>query len=68
VCFELRYGSRYYYNPEEIYNELFLHGIDCLRAVEEWPEPPEVYLKMCEAREPAAVLERFGPRIERRGS
>jgi hypothetical protein len=25
------------------------------------PEPPEVYRKMCEARDPGAVLERFAP-------
>ena len=26
-----------------------------------WPEPPEVYRKMCEAKDPAAVLEQFKP-------
>jgi hypothetical protein len=25
------------------------------------PEPPEVYLKMCQAKDPVGVLERFGP-------
>jgi hypothetical protein len=59
--FELRDGSRYYYDITEVYKEVFLHGLDCLEAdsPEDWPEAPEVYRKMCEARDPAAVLERL---------
>jgi hypothetical protein len=57
--FELADGSRYYCDPMEVYKAVFLHGMKCLGA--DWPEPPEVYLKMCEARDPAAVLERFAP-------
>ncbi|HZY57291.1 MAG TPA: hypothetical protein VFE09_05770, partial [Rubrobacteraceae bacterium] len=36
-------------------------GLKCLTAdsPEDWPEPPEVYVKMCEARDPEAVLERL---------
>ena len=59
--FELLDGSRYYYDPLEVAEELFLFGIDCFRAdsASEWPEPPpEIYLK---ARDPDAVLERFVP-------
>jgi hypothetical protein len=40
--------------------ELFLHGIDCMRAdsLEERPEVPQIYLVICdEAKDPAAVLE-----------
>jgi hypothetical protein len=61
--FPLRDGSRYYYEPMEAYKALFLHGMDCLRAdsAEDWPEPPEVYAKLCEARDPETVLERFVP-------
>jgi hypothetical protein len=61
--FELRDGSLYWFDPLEVAKELFLHGIECGRAdsLEEWPEPPEVYFKMCEAKDPVAVLERFVP-------
>ena len=59
--FELLDGSRYHYDAMEAHKAVFLHGLDCLGAnsVEEWSEPPEVYAKMCEARDPAAVLERL---------
>ncbi len=59
--FELEDGSLYYYDAGEVYKEAFLHGMDCLKAdsFEDRPEPPEVYRKMCEARDPAAVLERL---------
>ena len=61
--FALVDGSRYYYEPMEAYRAAFVHGIDCLRAdsLEDWPDPPEVYKKLTEARDPAAVLERFVP-------
>ena len=48
--FELAEGSRYYFDPMEVYKAVFLHGIKCLGAVEDWREPPEVYVKMWEAR------------------
>jgi hypothetical protein len=59
--FELLDGSRYYYDAMEVYKAVFLHGIDCLTAesVEDWPEPPEVYLRLCEARDLETVLERL---------
>jgi hypothetical protein len=60
--FELVDGSRYYYDRIETAKELFLHSIDCLRfEYEEWPEPPEVYLKICQAKDVRGVLERFVP-------
>jgi hypothetical protein len=60
--FVLEDGTRYYFDPIETYKELFLHAVDVqLGEAEKWPEPPEVYRKMCEARDPAAVLERFRP-------
>jgi hypothetical protein len=61
--FELQDGSLFYYDRLETTKELFLHGMDCLQAdgLSEWPEPPEVYLKMCKAKDPGAVLERFAP-------
>jgi len=60
--FELLDGSTYYYDRMETYKELFLHAYDVqLGDANKWPEPPEVYRKMCEAKEPAEVLERFKP-------
>ena len=60
--FELLDGSSYYYDRLQTYKELFLHAYDVqLGEAEKWPEPPEVYRKMCEAKDPAAVLERFRP-------
>jgi len=39
-----------------------LHAYDVqLGDADKWTEPPEVYRKMCEAKDPAAVLERFKP-------
>src|SRR5215211_6461710 len=60
--FVLLDGSTYYYDRLETYKELFLHAYDVqLGDADKWPEPPEVYRKMCEAKDPAAVLERFRP-------
>src|SRR5215203_1276847 len=60
--FELLDGSTYYYDRLETYKELFLHAYDVqLGDADKWPEPPEVYRKMCEARDPATVLKRFKP-------
>ncbi len=61
ASFELEDRSRYYYDADEVRKEVFLHGLDCLRtdSLEAWPEAPEVYRKMREARDPVAVLERL---------
>jgi hypothetical protein len=59
--FELLDGSTYYYDRLETYKELFLQAYDLQLGRGEWPEPPEVYRKMCEARDVAEVLERFKP-------
>jgi hypothetical protein len=60
--FELLDNSTYYYDRLETYKELFLHAYDVeIGDADKWPEPPEVYRKMCEAKNPAAVLERFRP-------
>src|SRR5215204_910494 len=60
--FELLDGSTYYYDGLETYKELFLHAYDVhIGDAHKWPEPPEVYRKMCEARDVAAVLKRFKP-------
>jgi hypothetical protein len=60
--FELLDGTTYYYDQLETYKELFLHACDAqLGDSDKWAEPPEVYRKMGEARDPAAVLKRFKP-------
>jgi hypothetical protein len=60
--FELLDGSTYYYDRLETHKQLFLHAYDVqLGRGDKWPEPPEVYRKIAEAKDPAAVLERFRP-------
>jgi hypothetical protein len=60
--FELEDGSIYFFDRLETYKELFLHAYDVeLGDGDKWPEPPEVYRKICEARDPAKALELFMP-------
>jgi hypothetical protein len=59
--FELLDGSIYYFGGLETHKQLFLHACDLQLGKGEWPEPPEVYRKMCEAKDPAAVLELLKP-------
>jgi hypothetical protein len=60
--FKLLDGSIYYYDRLETSRELFVHACDLqLGMGDKWPEPPEVYRTMCEAKDPAEVLERFRP-------
>jgi hypothetical protein len=56
TSFELRDGSRYYYNPTSA--TLFMHWYDCIGAgnPDSWPEPPEVVRKLTEAKDPRAAL------------
>ena len=57
--FALLDGSRYYFDLRETSKVLFLHalGLQMGRPA----EPPEVFQKLTQARDPAAVLERFEP-------
>jgi hypothetical protein len=65
--FELQGGSTYYYDRLETYKELVLHAYDLqLGMGDNWPEPPEVYRKICEAKDQAAVLKRFKPEYPQR--
>jgi hypothetical protein len=60
--FVLEDGSRYSFDRLETHKELFMHAYDVqLGEAHKWPEPPEIYRKICEARDPQAVLERFKP-------
>ena len=59
--FELVDGSRFYYSPQEVHKEVFLHGLECMSAdsPEAWPPPPTIYVKLCQARHLEAVLKRL---------
>jgi hypothetical protein len=57
--FALLDGSQYFYNATEVHKQLFVHACDL--QIGRRPEPPDVLTKICEARNPAAVLERFKP-------
>ena len=65
--FKLLDGTTYYYDRLETYKELFIHACDVqLGDADKWSEPLEVYRKMCEAKDPALVLERFRPEDPKR--
>src|ERR671911_2665776 len=55
--FELLDGSRYYYDPDE----LFMFWYACLGAgnPDEWPEPPEVCRRLTQAKAPAETRPHF---------
>src|SRR5215212_6039571 len=57
--FELLDGSHYYYDPAEAYKQSFLcaYGLQLGQV----GEAPELYQKLCQAKNPAAVLERLEP-------
>jgi hypothetical protein len=58
--FKLRDGSTFYYDRLATHKELYLYAYDVqFGDADKWPEPPEVFRKMCEAKDPAAILERF---------
>jgi hypothetical protein len=61
--FELRDGSRFYYDYLQTTKEMFLHSVKCHTAdtLEEWPAPLPIHVKLLEAKDPAAVLRRFDP-------
>jgi len=60
--FILEDGSRYYFDRLETHKVLFLHAYDVqLGDADKWPEPPEIYRRICKARDPAAALERLRP-------
>jgi hypothetical protein len=64
ASFELLDGTVYFFDRLETYGEVFMHGRDVLlgdASEAKWPEPPEVYRKICEARDPAKALELFMP-------
>jgi hypothetical protein len=53
--FELLDGSRYYFDPSS--EETFLHWAECAkRSAHDWPGPPEVLQKLCEAKDVEEAL------------
>jgi hypothetical protein len=56
ASFELLDGSRHHFDPTSA--ELFLFWCECLRAdsAHHWPEPPETYKKLTEAKYPERAL------------
>jgi hypothetical protein len=52
--FELLDGSRYYYDPWETNKRLFLHAYDMYLGITS--PAPEIFHKICEAKDPEAVL------------
>jgi hypothetical protein len=60
--FELLDGSTYFCNRLATSKELFLYAYDVeLGDADKWPDPPEYFLKLLLAKDPAAVLKRFMP-------
>jgi hypothetical protein len=61
--FELRDGSRFYFDYLQTARAMYLHSIKCHTAdtVEEWPAPLQIHLKLLEARDPATVLTHLDP-------
>jgi hypothetical protein len=62
--FELLDGSSYWFDKMEAFEEMWLHAYDVQLGDAREPAAeatPQIWLKICEAKDPAAVLERFRP-------
>jgi hypothetical protein len=60
--FELLDGSSYWFDKMEAFEEMWLHAYDVQLGdafSKASKATPEIWLKICEAKDPAAVLERF---------
>jgi hypothetical protein len=55
--FTLTDGSTYRYDLRQATGDLYLYGYDYHLGLE--PEPPLIWVKLLEARDPEAVLSRF---------
>jgi hypothetical protein len=59
---ELVDGSRYFYEPEKVWSELFLHGSKCLEADHrsaQRPEPPAILEAVARARDRRSAVGRI---------
>lgn len=60
--FSLQDGSSYYYDRQEVDAQIFQYGYDMgLGDADKWPEPPLIFQKIVEGKDPASALERFKP-------
>jgi hypothetical protein len=55
--FELKDGTRYYYDRMEAMGELYVYGYDTELGND--PDPPEIWTKLHQAKDPRSVLARF---------
>jgi hypothetical protein len=57
ASFELRDGSRYYFDPASA--ELFIHWCECIKAgsAHHWPEPPGIMRKLTQAKDVERAIE-----------
>jgi len=59
---ELADGSRYFFAPGEVWQEVFRHGSDCLRADyagEPRPSPPEILKAVAQSKNRRAAVEKL---------
>ena len=61
--FDLEGGGKYWYDPQAVGAELFLHGCACLRAgaPENRPEPPEIVRALAKAKDRRAAFHALAP-------
>ncbi len=60
ASFELAEGSRHWFNPEYVHEEIFLHSADSMRADYKRrprPEPPEILRVIARARDRREAVE-----------
>jgi len=61
-CIELADGSRYFYEPGEVWREVFRHGSRCLTSDyrgEPRPKPPKILQAITKAKNRRAAVEQF---------
>ena len=59
--FELRDGTHYYYDPDEISKALYRHAVNAKGGRD--PEPPEIYTMACRAKDPVEALAQIEGRM-----
>ena len=61
--FELTDGTRFWFDEQEAYAELFLFGVGCLKAgrAEDRPEPPEIVRALAKAQDRRAAFDALAP-------
>ncbi len=62
ASFELIDGSRYFFEPDAVWWQLFLHGSNCMEAdyrSELRPKPPEILKAVAKAKDRRSAVERL---------